>query len=86
MKGNTLYIEHTVNKFIYLLNHIAVNHHQIYFIDAEGISWSNIIYMGQFGQLGLNGFKQGQKHLSQLHISLDSDELDSYNHCNAQVC
>ena len=34
-------------------------------------------YMGQFGQFGLNGFKQGQTHFSQLHISLDPDELES---------
>ena len=33
--------------------------------------------MGQFGQFGLNGFKQGQNHFSQLHISLDPDELES---------
>ena len=26
-------------------------------------------HMGQFGQFGLNGFKQGQTHFSQLHIS-----------------
>ena len=31
--------------------------------------------MGQFGQFGLNGFKRGQTHLSQLYISLDPDEL-----------
>ena len=35
------------------------------------------LYMGQFGQFGLNGFKQGQTHFSQLHISLDPDELES---------
>ena len=33
--------------------------------------------MGQFGQFGLHGFKQGQTHFSQLHISLDPDELES---------
>ena len=30
--------------------------------------------MGQFGQFGLNGFKRGQTHFSQLYISLDPDE------------
>ena len=29
--------------------------------------------MGQFGQFGLNGFKRGQKSISEL--SLDTDEL-----------
>ena len=33
--------------------------------------------MGQFGQFGLNEFKWGQTHLSQLHISLDPDKLES---------
>ena len=45
-------------------------------------------YMGQFGQFGLNGFKRGQTHLSQLHISLDPDKLEScvqFNHCNVKV-
>ena len=31
--------------------------------------------MGQFGQFGLNRFKRGQTNFSQLHISLDPDEL-----------
>ena len=35
--------------------------------------------MGLFGQFGLNGFKRGQTHFSQLHISLDPDELESCN-------
>ena len=35
--------------------------------------------MGQFGQFGLNGFKGGQTHFSQLPISLDPDELDGCN-------
>ena len=35
--------------------------------------------MGQFAQFGLNGFKRGQTQFSQLHISLDPDELESYN-------
>ena len=34
-------------------------------------------YMGQLGQFGLNGFKWGQTHFSQLPISLDPDELES---------
>ena len=33
--------------------------------------------MGQFGQFGLNGFKRGQTRFSQLHKSLDPDELES---------
>ena len=33
--------------------------------------------MGQFTQFGLNGFKRGQTHFSQLHISLDPDKLES---------
>ena len=33
--------------------------------------------IGQFGQFGLNGLKRGQTHFSQLHISLDPDELVS---------
>ena len=33
--------------------------------------------MGQFGQFGLNGFKRGQTHYSQVHISLYPDELES---------
>ena len=35
------------------------------------------LHMGQFAQFGLNGFKRGQKHYSQLHISLDPDKLES---------
>ena len=35
------------------------------------------IYMGQFAQFGLNGFKRAQTHFSQLHISLDPDKLES---------
>ena len=35
------------------------------------------LYMGQFAQFGLNGFKRGQTHFSQLHISLDPDKLKS---------
>ena len=31
----------------------------------------------QFGQFGLNEFKRGQTHFSQLHISLDPGELES---------
>ena len=34
------------------------------------------MYMGQFTQFGLNGFKRGQTHFSQLHISLDTDKLE----------
>ena len=34
--------------------------------------------MGQFGQFGLNGFKVGQTHFSQLHISLDPDDHSPY--------
>ena len=30
----------------------------------------NWVHMGQFGQFGSNGFKRGQTHFSQLHISL----------------
>ena len=37
------------------------------------------LHMGQFGQFGLNGFKRGETHFSQLHISLDPDELESWN-------
>ena len=33
--------------------------------------------MIKYGQFGLNGFKQGQTRFSQLHISLDPDELES---------
>ena len=40
---------------------------------------SKFVYMGQFVQVGLNGFKWGQTHFSQLHISLDPDELESCN-------
>ena len=29
------------------------------------------VYMVQFDQFGLKGFKRGQTHFSQLHISLD---------------
>ena len=36
-------------------------------------------HMVQFGQFGLNGFKQGQTHFSQLHIPLDPGELESCN-------
>ena len=35
--------------------------------------------MGQFAQFALNGFKRGQTHFSQLHISLDPDRLESCN-------
>ena len=35
------------------------------------------VNMGQFGQFGLNGFKPGQTHFSQLHIYLDPDKLKS---------
>ena len=37
------------------------------------------MYMGQFAQFGLNVFQRGQTHFSQLHISLDTDKLESYN-------
>ena len=33
--------------------------------------------MGQFAQFGLNRFMRGQTHFSQLHISLNPDELES---------
>ena len=32
--------------------------------------------MGKFAQFGLNGFKRGQTHFSQLHVSLDPDKLE----------
>ena len=32
-------------------------------------------YMGEFAQFGLNRFKQGQKHFSQLQLSLDTDKM-----------
>ena len=35
--------------------------------------------MGQFGHFGLNEFKRGQTHYSQLLISLDPGELESCN-------
>ena len=35
------------------------------------------MHMGQFSQFGLNGFKRGQTHFSQLPISLDPEELVS---------
>ena len=35
--------------------------------------------MGGFAQFGLNRFKQGQKCLSQLQLSLDTDKLKSCN-------
>ena len=35
------------------------------------------IHMGKFAQFGLNEFKRGQTHFSQLHISLDPDKLES---------
>ena len=35
--------------------------------------------MGQFGQFGLNGFKWGKTHFSQLPISLNPDELVNCN-------
>ena len=35
--------------------------------------------MGGFVQFRLNIFKQSQTHFSQLHTSLDSDELESCN-------
>ena len=44
--------------------------------------------MGKFGQFGLNGFKRGQTHFSQIHISLDPDKLQfcvQFSHCNARV-
>ena len=38
-----------------------------------------VLYIRQFGQFGLNGFRQGQIRFSQLHISLDPDKLESCN-------
>ena len=35
-------------------------------------------YMVQFAQFGLNLFKWGQKHFSQLHLYLDPDKLESF--------
>ena len=32
--------------------------------------------MDRFAQLGLNLFNQGQKHFSQLHLSLEPDKLE----------
>ena len=40
--------------------------------------------MGQFAQFGLNQFNGGQTHFSQLHISLDSDEIESLVKCLIQ--
>ena len=37
------------------------------------------MYMGQFGRFGLNGFKRGQTHFSQLNISLEPGELERCN-------
>ena len=36
-------------------------------------------HVGQFDQIGLNGFKRGQTQFSQLHISVNPDELESCN-------
>ena len=33
-------------------------------------------HMGQLDQFGLNGFKRGQTHFSQLNITLDPDTLN----------
>ena len=47
--------------------------------EIEIFTCSLALYMGQFGQFELNGFKQGQTHFSQPHISLDPDDLESCN-------
>ena len=45
--------------------------------NIKKISKNADVYMGQFAQFGLNEFKRGQTHFSQLHISLDPDKLES---------
>ena len=47
--------------------------------NIKSLATPSSYYMGQFAQLGLNGFKRGQTHFSQLHISLNPDKLESCN-------
>ena len=44
---------------------------QEWYTCQQSLGKSAWIYMGQFGQFGLNGFKWGQTHFSRLSISLD---------------
>ena len=48
-------------------------------VGERGHSLEFVQVCHHMGQFKLNGFKQGQTHISQLHISLDPDELESCN-------